>query len=735
MTASVRWIFIHFNDLSEVARRVRREKKRLDRTQQRYRGAMRRFLAATMALTALLSCGDEKGPTPSPFGLDVRPTNPSCIARKRPVIDTGVALQRRWPQVEFAQPLYLTQAPNDDTQWYVVERGGKIRTFADSATVDGDLREFASVPVNDSGEGGLLGFAFHPSWPAKREAYLSYTRNVAAGDPAPPSCPGSGRPFTSVIARYQSSNNGLSLNLGPDEFLEVGQPYTNHDGGNIQFGLDGMLYIGLGDGGSGDDPCNSGQTLTSLLGKMLRIDINAPAGTYNIPADNPFFADATAKKEIWASGLRNPWRWSFDKASGELWLGDVGQGTWEEIDRVVKGGNYGWKPCEGFHRRGSTTALCETPGLIDPVVAHPRGEARSITGGYVYHGTAMPSLVGTYIYGDFATGNIWALTYDAANKPTPTILTTVEAQTLVSFAQGNDGEIYTVQINGILSKLVPIGSPPPDDFPRLLSELGCMNPGDARKPGPALIPYDVNSQLWADGADKERFFAIPDGTTIDINPEQDWELPVGSVVIKTFGFGNNRLETRVFMRHDDGGWGGYTYEWNEQGRDAVLLPAGKVKSLDRDLESWAYPSRPQCIQCHSLAAGGTLATWCIHPPIDCPISSRPLITSGCSRYRCRPSLRRRCGSRIQVEQNHWNSEHAPICMPTVRTAIVRWAARRARWTCGTPSCSRTPRPATPTIPRATSTELASSSSRANRNRASCRGACTPATPSACHRWR
>ncbi|MBK7539932.1 MAG: PQQ-dependent sugar dehydrogenase [Myxococcales bacterium] len=565
---------------------------------------MRSLLWPVALLGAVIACGDGKSPpTPSPYGLDVRPTNATCVARKRPVVDTGVTLQRQWPALALQTPLYLTQAPGDNTQWYVMERQGRIRTFASDGS---GLREFASLPVSAGGEGGLLGFAFHPAWPTKREAYLSYTRAVTGGDPAPPACQGSGNPFTSVIARYQSTNNGMSLNLGPDEILKVGQPYSNHNGGGIQFGNDGMLYIGLGDGGSGNDPCASGQSLSTLLGKMLRIDVNAAAGAYVIPADNPFAATAGARPEIWALGLRNPWRWSFDRAAGDLWLGDVGQGTWEEIDVIVKGGNYGWRTCEGFHRLGSTTTLCGTAGTREPVVTHGRGEARSITGGYVYRGAAMPSLVGTYIYGDYETGNIWALTYDTNNRATPKLLATVAAQTLASFAQGNDGEVYTVQTNGVLSKLVPTAPPPPDDFPQLLSQTGCFDAKDPRKPVAAMIPFEVNSPLWADAADKERYLAIPDGKTIAINAEQDWELPVGAVVAKGFSVAGKRLETRLFMRHDDGGWGGYTYEWNEQGTDATLLPAGKVKAIGAGGEAWAYPSRSQCMQCHSQAAGGTI---------------------------------------------------------------------------------------------------------------------------------
>lgn len=217
----------------------------------------------------------------------------------------------------------------------------------------------------------------------------------------------------------------------------------------------------------------------------------------------------------------------------------------------------------------------------------------------------MPSLVGTYIYGDYGSGNIWALTYDADNKPTPRVIATVAGGSLVSFAQGNDGEVYTVQISGAISKLVPSAAPPPDMFPKLLSETGCVDPTAPARPAPSMIPYEINAPLWSDGADKRRHFAIPDGTTIMVNAEQDWVLPIGSVTMKTFAVGGTPVETRLFMRHDDGGWAGYTYEWNEDGTDATLLPAGKTKVLTA-AAAWAYPSRNQCIQCHSVAAGGTL---------------------------------------------------------------------------------------------------------------------------------
>jgi uncharacterized repeat protein (TIGR03806 family) len=575
---------------------------------------MRRTLW-TLALGVLASCGFDKLPAiddmpmpmpmpmPSEFGLDTRPANATCVARDRPLLDTGVVLERQFAGLTFNTPMFLLQAPGDPANWYVVERDGAVRTFPANATSDAQVRTVVSVTVNGAGEGGLLGMAFHPMWPARRELYLSYTRTPAPADPAPV-CPGTTtHPLTSILGRFLSSDGGNTF--GPaDEILRVGQPFANHNGGTINFGPDGYLYFGLGDGGSGDDPCASGQNLSSLLGKMLRLDINTPAGMYKVPADNPFVTNPTASDEIWSYGFRNPFRWSFDQATGDMWVGDVGQSAWEEIDLVTKGGNYGWKICEGRHRRGSTTALCNTPGMIDPVVAHPRSDAQSITGGYVYRGTAMPSLVGTYIYGDFVSGNIWALTYDTDGKAVPTLITTIDRSSLVAFGQGHDGEIYTVQIGGTISKLVPAPTRPADTFPQLLSATGCVDPLDPKKPAAGLIPYDVNSPLWSDGADKERYLAIPDGKTIAIGADGDWDLPIGSVAVKTFAVGSRPIETRLFMRHDDGNWAGYTYEWDDEGKDATLLPAGKNRTIGA--QTWAYPSRNQCMQCHSKATGNTI---------------------------------------------------------------------------------------------------------------------------------
>ncbi|HEY0189974.1 MAG TPA: PQQ-dependent sugar dehydrogenase, partial [Kofleriaceae bacterium] len=589
------------------------------------------------ALTALAACGGDKhnsnnpdggdgsgsddagagsadaGGIPSPFGLDTRPSNTTCLAKPRPVLDTGVKLERPWPDLHFNQPIFMTQAPNDPDTWYVAERGAggpdgqhqvaRIRIISKTTKTDADIKDWVSLTTDGEGEGGLLSFAFHPQWPTKNEVYISYTRAKAAGDPAIVCAENMDANMTSVIARYHGTPAALTPTA--DEIFKIGQPYTNHKGGTIAFGPDGYLYAGFGDGGNGDDTCKNGQNKGSFLGKMLRLDINSGAGTYKVPADNPFVGDAAFKPEIWSWGHRNPFRWSFDRDSGDLWVGDVGQNTWEEIDHVTKGGNYGWNVCEGFHKRGSTTELCNTPGMIDPVVEHNRTEAQAIIGGFVYHGTLNPGLAGLYIYGDEVTGNVWALTYDVNNKPTPKLLLAGAVQYLSGFAQDHNGEVYLVGIDGTLAKLVPSGTTTPDTFPTKLSQTGCVDPTDATKPAAGLIPYTVASPLWADGADKGRWLGLPDGKTITITADNDFDLPIGSVAVKEFAVGGVPIETRLFMRHADGGWAGYTYEWDADGKDATLLTGAKTKQIAAG-RTWSYPSRSQCLQCHSQAAGGTI---------------------------------------------------------------------------------------------------------------------------------
>jgi uncharacterized repeat protein (TIGR03806 family) len=339
-----------------------------------------------------------------------------------------------------------------------------------------------------------------------------------------------------------------------------------------------------------------------LLGKLLRIDVDG-ARPYAIPPGNPF-ADGGGRKEVYALGLRNPWRWSFDRRTGALWLGDVGEKRSEEVNRVVRGANLGRSVMEGTTcLRGST---CDTRGLTPPVATYGRGEGVSITGGYVYRGGAVPALAGQYVYGDFGSGRLWTLPGDAlpgaGAQPRPLLSTSLNPS---SFAELNDGELLVVDFSGGgLHRFAPAQPAPGGPFPTRLSATGCVDPEDPTRPAGGLIPYGLNAPLWSDGAEKERFLAVPDGRTVTAGADGTLEFPPGTVTVKTFLLEGRRVETRLFMRHPDGSWAGYTYEWNEAGTDAVLLDAGKVKDVAG--RTWTFPSRGECMQCHNAAAGQVL---------------------------------------------------------------------------------------------------------------------------------
>lgn len=554
-----------------------------------------------VAFLALSGCkrGGGGGTVDTEFGLDTRPRNDTCLAPARPSTGVAVALAPAFDSLTFTVPIGLYQAPGSD-RWYVMQQDGVVRTFPNNPNVTAATTFIdASGPVTyaANSEYGLLGMAFHPSFATNGLFYLSYTGPGTGGNGCGNSV------LTSRISKFSSADGGLSASIGTEAILfSLAQPYLNHNGGNIAFGPDGFLYAGFGDGGSANDPCESGQDTDQLLGKMLRIDVDQ-GPTYGIPPTNPF-AGGGGRAEIYAWGLRNPWRFSFDQATGDLWVGDVGQDTIEEIDRVELGGNYGWDDKEGA-RCFEDAAPCDGGGRIDPIVEYDHSLGASVTGGFVYRGAAIPELVGSFIYADFETGTIWAVVTDPGTGAPGAQVLVESGINIGSFGQGADGEVYVLDYyGGKIKKLVPTGTPQPDTFPQTLSATGCANPNDATQPASGLIPYDVNAPLWSDGATKKRWMALPNGERITIGTDGDWDLPTGSVLVKEFSAGGRRLETRLLVRHDDGNWAGYTYEWNDAQSDATLLPAGKTIVVGAI--EWTFPSRGECLACHTNAAGRSL---------------------------------------------------------------------------------------------------------------------------------
>jgi glucose/arabinose dehydrogenase len=352
-----------------------------------------------------------------------------------PADDGGFQLQKM--EGIFEQPIFLGHAGDGSGRLFVAEQRGTIQVLD-----DGGWSEFldVSAKVRDGGEQGLLGLAFHPQYESNGRLFVHYTDN--GGD--------------TTVSEFQRKD-ALHADAATERMLlHVDDPYSNHNGGMLAFGPDGLLYIGLGDGGSANDPQNRAQSLDTLLGKILRIDVDGPAtvlAPYSIPDDNPF-ADRPRGGEIWAYGLRNPWRFSFDRQTGDLWIGDVGQNRYEEIDRqsASSGGgeNYGWSRFEGAHLHDADR---EAPGAIAPVAEYDHdGGHCSVTGGYVYRGTAIPNLQGAYILGDYCSGVIWTVKADSGDYTLTKVMET--SHNISSFGEDEAGELYVVDHGGSILNLV-----------------------------------------------------------------------------------------------------------------------------------------------------------------------------------------------------------------------------------------------------------------------------------------
>jgi glucose/arabinose dehydrogenase len=336
--------------------------------------------------------------------------------------------------------------PKDGTnRFFVVEQGGTIKIIHPNGIVA--ARDFLDITdrVTAGGERGLLGMSFHPNYSSNGRFFVNYTRTV-------------GSQRQTVIAEFKVTSDPLIADPRSQRILlVVNQPFDNHKAGQLAFGPDGFLYFGLGDGGSGGDPQGNGQNLKTLLGKMMRIDVDhaGPGLPYAIPTDNPFASGNTARHEIWAYGLRNPWRFSFERGRGRLFCADVGQGNFEEIDLLTKGGNFGWNVMEGTHCFDPPDG-CDRTGKILPIAEYDHSDGRdAVMGGYVYKGTAIRALTDLYIFADFGSGDMWYLREGPAGKFTMKSLFNAAPRNISAFGQDTAGEIYIVDYSeGSVLKLV-----------------------------------------------------------------------------------------------------------------------------------------------------------------------------------------------------------------------------------------------------------------------------------------
>lgn len=572
----------------------------------------------TAACLLLTACGgggsrDRDPPAPpltppaEPFGLATRESLASFALPTGGGSLGSYELVARFPNLAFAGATYVTGVPGED-RLVAMEQAGRLRAFVnDPAVSSTTLVLDLTGEVLFSGEQGLIGLAFDPDFAGNRHIYVHYS---VAGPPR------------SIIARFTWDAATDRIDTASRRvLLELEQPFSNHNGGMLAFGPDDHLYIAFGDGGSANDPGNRAQDLGNWFGALLRIDVHPidPADPYAVPADNPFVGDPDAQDEIWAYGLRNPFRFSFDRATGELWLGDVGQNAVEEIDLIRRGGNYGWRVYEGNQETPGVTPAEPLPRseVEFPVHTYANSGGAAIIGGYVYRGTALPSLRGRYLYGDFVTGQIWALDWNGSSVTANEEI--ARASNPTSFGEDQDGELYVVSRNGGIFGLEERGGSG-TSVPDSLSETGLFTDLDDLSPAPGLIEYELAQPFWSDGAVKRRWIGVPDGGRIGFAATGPWQFPEGTVIVKHFELAltegepssRRRLETRVLLDVPGDGWRGFTYRWNGAETEATLLTGRDSELITVQTPSgprqqrYEYPSQTDCLQCHTQAAGFVL---------------------------------------------------------------------------------------------------------------------------------
>ena len=517
-------------------------------------------------------------------------------------------LVRSFPKLTFARPIFLVAPPDQSDRIFVVEQGGKVLVFPNDDNV-ATTKLFLDVSAKVSrvgNEEGLLGLAFDPAYKSNGYFYIHYVTPT---------------PRYMVVSRFtvSASNPDAADPASEKILLRESDPYSNHNGGWIDFGPDNKLYVTFGDGGSGGDPLLNGQNMNTVLAKILRIDPHTTTGAlpYGIPRDNPFVGRPNTREEIWCLGMRNPWRCSFDRSTGELWCGDVGQGAREEVDLIRKGGNFAWNVYEGNAVYRNPNNL--PPSQFDmPVIDYDTTQGRCVIGGYVYRGSKWPQLRGLYFYGDYTSGRIWAMLAPGGKFVSSTLVGTLAS--ICSFGEDQGGELFLVSLSGGIWRLEPntVTTPP---FPERLSETGLFEDTATLREAPGLLAYELNHALWSDHAEKRRWLGMPAGGKIGFAATAAWTLPKGSVLVKHFEMqmrlgdpaSTKRLETRVLV-HEAHGWAGYTYRWNSQQTDALLIDGRESESLvvrDQNntvvrTQNWSYPSRTDCLQCHTEAEGRVL---------------------------------------------------------------------------------------------------------------------------------
>ncbi len=532
--------------------------------------------------------------------------------------------------VRFTRPVGIVTPPGETRRLFILEQRGVISVIPDLEAPQKETFLDLSADTAFQGESGLLGLAFHPQYASNRTFYVFYTTRI------------DGQRIQRV-ARFltDSQNANRALRDSEQPLIDQVDEASNHNGGDLHFGPDGYLYIALGDEGGANDRYDNGRFLDrDFFAAIARIDVDKLPGslppnahpavypdTYTIPPDNPFIGTTTflgnsvnpeeVRTEFWAVGLRNPWRMHFDQATGRLYVGDVGQSSREEINVIERGKHYGWSYREGTRRFTSGPGRANEPDTFtpaEPLWDYPRSEGVSVTGGVVYRGEAHTELYEAYLFGDYGSGRIWALHENDDDSVRVEEIASDDSISAFGLDPRNGDVLFCAYDTGDVKRIARRSSGFTLLIPQKLSQTGAFSDLETLTPEVGIVPYEPRVPFWSDGADKQRWFSVPDiDATIDFHPEEPWTFPVGTTWIKHFELGGSRLETRFLVKTDEGSYG-LTYAWNEAQTDADLVDAeGETRLLAVNEpqgvreQPWTFPSRNACRACHTRTAGHALS--------------------------------------------------------------------------------------------------------------------------------
>jgi uncharacterized repeat protein (TIGR03806 family) len=553
------------------------------------------FLIISLVAVLTPSKGEER------FGLEKLVPWDSTRLSGTPEPPLPYTVEKTFSKHVWKSPIYIVQEPVADRLWAVQASGdGKgaqiVRISADPDSAESEM--ILELPHQLT-----YSICFHPKY--VNNSYVYIFSNGPREEPV----------RLNTITRYTVARV-LPHRIEPaSKEVVIQWKSSGHDGGDMAFGRDGFLYLTTGDGSSDSDTWNSGQTLDDLLGSVLRIDVDRRDGNrpYGIPADNPFVDRVGARPEIWAYGLRNPWRMAADRESGQIWVGNNGQDLWETAHLIRRGENYGWSVTEGSHPFYLERSRGPTP-IVPPTIEHAHAEFRSLTGGVVYRGDRFPELDGAYIYGDYSSGRIWAMKHDGRRPLWHREIADTTLQ-IASFRVDPRGELLITDNGSGFYRLVRAPkSERAVPFPTRLSDTGVFDAVRENRPDSGLIPYSVNAPGWSDGAEVERFLALPGAAKVGFESSRGWNFPDGTALVQNLSIvrkpgapaSRARIETRVLLRQQ-GEWAGYSYRWNDDQSDATLVGKnGDEVVLPPSGQKWRFPSRSECMSCHSRAANFVL---------------------------------------------------------------------------------------------------------------------------------